>query len=71
MQQAVVDEGTCCAALHPAVRSSCFPRRMLDQFPFRGLRIDAAGHVEPNFWPWFVNATGVRGIFLPAEHSRH
>ena len=32
---------------------------MLAQFPFRGLRMDAAGYVEPPFWPWLVNQTGL------------
>lgn len=46
-------------AVHPPLLFGMPARRMLKQFRFHGLRIDAAGYVETQFWPWLVNASGL------------
>ncbi|KAL4458945.1 hypothetical protein ABPG75_013810 [Micractinium tetrahymenae] len=46
---------------HPYVRQQLagWVRSMQAQYSIHLLRMDAAGHVRPDFWPWFANQTSL------------
>lgn len=54
---------------HPLVRSElqAYIKAFVEEFNVDGLRIDAAKHVEPSFWPPFCNEDGAAGVFCIGE----
>lgn len=42
-------------------------KSFVEEYQVDGLRIDAAKHVEPDFWPGFCNEDGAAGVFCIGE----
>lgn len=54
---------------HPVVRQElqAYVKAFVGEYNVDGLRIDAAKHVEPSFWPSFCNENGAAGVFCIGE----